>query len=309
MAGHDLQLVGNLPLLRLGEHPVGHPAGHVGAHADGGTSANGEGLVRRAVGGFAVGHVHRHAEVGLNRPGAYRGARPGDLLPCGAQEIEVYVQLPVPQQLRRPQQGDEAGAVVHGLAAHLILSQGKAAAPIDHGRPHRYGPLRLRLGQAHVHEQLGQGYALVRFPPSRTGHDAPPGRVGQHHQLPAGQHPGIHAADAAEAQEAVLHASDQQADLIQMGVQQEPGRSLLPASAHPQHIAHAVHGHLVHQRPEQLRRYRCRRGFKAGGRGAGAQPLQGLSHIQIGFTPFHGYRSRAPEAVSSGVRSLTPGRR
>ena len=150
-----------------------------------------------------MGHIHRHAVVRGDGEGARRGARAGDLLTGAAHDIEVHVQLLIPQKLRAAQEGHKAGPVVHGLSADLTLPQGEAAPAVDNGCADRHGLLRLFLGHADVDEEVGQGHRLVGVPLlldvwRQAGDHAEEGGIGENGQLPVGQHPGVDPANAAE---------------------------------------------------------------------------------------------------------------
>lgn len=113
-------------------------------------------------------------------------------------------------------------------------------------------------------------------------------------QLPVGQHPGVHAPQGGEAEIAVLVPGDEKADLVQVGVQQQPGGVLLPAPAQAHHAAHAVHPHLVHQGTQQLRRRLGHRAFKAAGPRQGAQVFQYFFVVQTQTLRFFAVMQRKP---------------
>ena len=212
------------------------------------------------------------------------------LLPGAAHDVEVHIQGLVPEELRRPEQDGEAGAVVHGLAADLAVHEVEAAAPEDHGGADGDPALRLLLAQTHVHPELIDGDGLLfvlrlEHMGRQAGHHAQHGGVGEYGELPVGQHPGVHPADGAEAEEALLDAGDDEADLIQMGVQQQPGGAGAAAQPHPHRIAEPVHVGLIQEGPHQVGGLHGHRPLKAGGSGHGAQAAQDFSRIQI----FHSF--------------------
>ena len=127
-----------------------------------------------------------------------------------------------------------------------------------------------------------------------TGHHPQPGGLGEDGQLPVGQHPGVHPAQGGEAEIALLVAGDEKADLVQVGVQQQPGGVLLPAPAQAHHAAHAVHPHLVHQGTQQLRRRLGHRAFKAAGPRQGAQVFQYFFVVQTQTLRFFAVMQRKP---------------
>ena len=87
---------------------------------------------------------------------------------------------------------------------------------------------------------------------------------------------------------------EEKADLVQVGVQQQPGGVLLPAPAQAHHAAHAVHPHLVHQGTQQLRRRLGHRAFKAAGPRQGAQVFQYFFVVQTQTLRFFAVMQRKP---------------
>ena len=118
-----------------------------------------------------------------------------------------------------------------------------------------------------------------------TGYHAGDGRLSQNRQFPVRQHPRVHPAQGGKAQKALLVAGNDKADLIQVGIQEQPGRILLSAAAHSHYAAHLVNLHLVHDRPQQLCRGLCHGALKPAGCANGAQTGQCLFVIQ-GVPPY-----------------------
>ena len=107
-----------------------------------------------------------------------------------------------------------------------------------------------------------------------TGHYSQARGLGKDGQLPVREHPGVHPAQGGDAQKAILMASDNKTNLVQVGVQQQPGGVLLPAAAQSHHAAHPVHFGLVGQGAQQLRSLPGHRSLKAAGPGQGTQAAQ-----------------------------------
>ena len=99
----------------------------------------------------------------------------------------------------------------------------------------------------------------------QAGHNAQDGGLRHYRELPVGQHPGVYPADGAEAEKALLDAGDHEADLVQMGVQQQLLRARSAAQAHADGIAEAVYRRLIHIGTHQLHGLLGHRPLKAGG--------------------------------------------
>ena len=232
-----------------------------------------------------MGHIHGHAAVRGDPVCGGDGSGAVGLLLGGAQDVQVHVQLPVPQPFQCIQQNGEAGPVVQRLAAQQLVPQEGAARPVDRRRAHGDAGLGRLLIQAHIQIQVLDGHRLVHILPAldvggQTGHHPHHRGLGEDGQLPVGEHPGVHPAQWGEAEEALLMPGDEKADLVQVGVQQHLFGPLPAAAPHPHHAAHTVQKCLVHQGAEQLQSRPGRLALKPAGAGQGAQPGQRLFVVQ-----------------------------